>query len=185
MKLQQRPSSTWKEKGAQRGWNPGEQLMIHIAYPPTQGPLCLPWGASSRVCFHCAIQNKWKLQMRTGHSRNWNHEVHKKNTKNTHIIVCCSLCVCVLPSWSLWLCGDGGVCFTPRNRWGKLCLYSGLLVSSMRPQFILAQFSFWSCLSKQIKSHNLQNVNMLMSVTTKLHWLSFIHKCSILSSKSH
>ncbi len=113
MKLQQRPSSTWKEKGAQRGWNPGEQLMIHISYPPTQGPLFLPWGASSRVCFHCAIQNKWKLQMRTGHLRNWNHEVHKKNTKNISSSV--ARYVCVFPSWSLWLCGDGGVCFTPRE----------------------------------------------------------------------
>lgn len=154
MKLQQRPSSTWREKGAQRGWNPGEQLMIHISYPPTQGPLCLPWGASSRVCFHCAIQNKWKPQMRTGHLRNWNHEVHKKNTKNTHIIVCCSLrvCVCVPLMISLAVWWRRCVFHTKRNRWGKLCLYSELLVSSIRPQFILAQFTFWSCLSEQIKT---------------------------------
>ncbi len=94
---------------------------------PTQGPLCLPRGAPSRVCFHCTIQNKWKPQMRNGHLRNWNHEVHKKNTKNTHIIVCCSLCVCVpfmisLAVWRWWC-----VFHAKRNRRGRLCLYSCIL----------------------------------------------------------
>lgn len=135
--------------------------MIHISYPPTQGPLCLPWGASSRVCFHCAIQNKWEPQMRTGHLRNLNHEVRKKNTKNTHIIVCCSLCLCSLHDH--FGCVGMVVCVSLQEKRVKSIVFILRTCCILNMNTIyFGTISFWSCLSKQIKCNDIQNINTLI-----------------------
>lgn len=60
--------------------------------------------------------------MRTGHLRNLNHEVRKKNAKNPHIIVCCSLRVCSLHD--LWLCGDWmAVCVSHQEKLARSIVF--------------------------------------------------------------
>lgn len=128
--------------------------------------------------------------MRTGHLRNLNHEVRKKNAKNPHIIFCCSLRVCSLHD--LWLCGDWmAVCVSHQENWrGQLCLYLELVVSSIRPPYMyFGTIRFWSCLSKQINSHDIQNINTLMSEQNGIDFgidimCSFVYKFSILGLTS-
>lgn len=75
---------------------------------------------------------------------------------------------------------------TKRNWRGQLCLYLELVVSSIRPPCMyFGTIRFWSCLSKQINSHDIQNINTLMSEQNGIDFgidimCSFVYKFSIL-----
>lgn len=169
MKLQQRIQQHMERKGGTEGLELWRAANDSHFISPTQGPLCLPWGASSSVCFHCAIQNKWEPQMRTGHLRNWNHEVCKKNTKKHSyhrllLIMCVSLAV-----WGWW-------CVFRTMKWVRSIVFILSTCCILHKNTIyFSTISFWSCLSKQIKCHDIQNINTMISATTKWHWFSCVH----------
>lgn len=94
----------------------------------------------------------------------------RKTLRNTLIIVCCSLCV------SLWLCGDGWWCVFRTMKWLRSIVFILRTCCILHKNTIyFGTISFWSCLSKQIKCLDIQNIKTLISATTKWHWFSCVH----------